>query len=98
MTAREIIEDYGYEDVLIFENPSYDSAFIGVSEDNRAVYDYDKMVLFLMDKEGMTSEDAVDFISYNTIRSLPYYKGSPIVVYSISEFEEGYDADSGETA
>ena len=95
MTARQLIEDYGYEDVLIFENPSYDDAFIGVSEDNRAVYDYDKMVLYLMDKDKMTAEDAVDFISYNTIRSLPYYENSPIIVYSLtSEFEEGNDADS----
>ena len=79
----------------IINYPSYDSAFIGVSEDNRAVYDYDKMVLYLMETDDMTAEDAVDFISYNTIRSLPYYKDSPIVVYSlISEFEEGNDADS----
>ena len=94
MTAKELIEYFGYDDVLVFENPSYDSAFIGVSEDNRAVYDYDKMVLWLMDKDKMTAEEAVDFISYNTIRSLSYYESSPIVVYSLSEFEEGNDADS----
>ena len=85
----------GNRESHLFENPSYDDAFIGVSEDNRAVYDYDKMVLYLMDKDKMTAEDAVDFISYNTIRSLPYYEGSPIIVYRLtSDFEEGNDADS----
>lgn len=53
MTAREKIEECGYEDVLIFDNPSYDEAFIGVSEDNRAVYDYDKMVESLVINEQM---------------------------------------------
>lgn len=44
MTARELIEEFEFEVVIIFENPSYDSAFLGVSEDNRAVYDYSEMV------------------------------------------------------
>lgn len=78
MTAREMIEDYGYEDVIIYENPSYDDAFIGVTNDNRAVYDYDKMVEWLIEKEGMDYDEAVDFISYND--SFYYGKGYPIIL------------------
>lgn len=84
MTARERLADAGYEDVLIFENPSYDDALVGVSEDNRAVYDFDKMVDWLCEHDGMPHEEAVEFIEHNTIRALPYYGAeAPIVMYSI---------------
>ena len=85
MTARELIEDCGYEDVVIFENPSFNDAFIGISEDNRAVYEYELMVQSLMNEDGMSWEEAAEFIDFNTIRSLPYMAGSPIVVYRLSE-------------
>lgn len=39
-TAEEKIIDAGYEDVLLLSNYSYDDALIGVTEDGRAVYDY----------------------------------------------------------
>ena len=47
MKAAERLSEWGYEDVIVFDNPSYDNALIGVSEDNRAIYDYDKMVVWL---------------------------------------------------
>ena len=73
--------------VVIFENPSYKTALVGVWEDNdcvcHAVYDYDKMVECLMEEDGMTDEDAMDFISYNTIRALPYIPKAPIIINAI---------------
>lgn len=54
MTRNEIIEiinEQGLEDVVLFESPSYDSAFIGISHDDRAVYSYDKMVEYLVGQE-----------------------------------------------
>lgn len=81
--VKELIANYEYEDVTIFSNPDYASAFIGISEDNRAVYDYDKMVEFLMNKDGMTDIEAIEFIEFNTIRALPYFENSPIIVYSL---------------
>lgn len=44
MTAAEKIEAAGFDDVIIFEGYSYDDALVGVTEDGRAVYDFDKMV------------------------------------------------------
>ena len=74
----------GYRDAVIFENPDYDSAIIGVSDDNRVVYDYDKMVTHLMDVDGMEMLDAVDFIDYNTLRALPYAgEYGPIIMYGL---------------
>ena len=29
MTVAELISDYGYEDIVIFENPAYEDALIG---------------------------------------------------------------------
>lgn len=81
--VKELIIDYGYDDVNIFSNPDYASAFIGISEDNRAVYDYDKMVKFLMDKDGMTDIEAIEFIEFNTIRALPYFENSPIIIHNL---------------
>lgn len=81
--VKELIESYEYEDVMIFSNPDYASAFIGISEDNRAVYDYDKMVEHLMDRDGMTEIEAIEFIEYNTIRSLPYFENAPIIIHNL---------------
>lgn len=84
MKNKDILIDLGFEDFIIFENPDYDSAIIGITDDNRVVYDYDKMISFLMLEDGLNYEDAADFINYNTIRSLPYAgEGAPVIVYSI---------------
>lgn len=82
---REIICDMGYEDAVVFDNPSYDEAIIGVSEDGRIVYDFDLMVQCLVNNEDMTPWDAMDFISYNTIRALGYIPDAPIIMYSIEQ-------------
>lgn len=86
MTNRELLEEFDYENLVVFENPDYDSAIIGVSHDDRVVYDYDKMIKHLIDIEHMSIEDAVDFISYDTIRSLSYRgNDAPIVMFGIWE-------------
>lgn len=77
---EESIEDYGYEKIIIFDNPDYASAFIGVTNDNRAVYDFDKMIEHLMIKDGMTDIEAIEFIEYNTIRALPYYGDKALII------------------
>lgn len=83
MTASERLADAGYEDVLIFENPSYDDALVGVTESNQAVYDFDKMVDWLCEHDGLSYEEAVEFIEFNTIRALPYYgEEAPVIIYT----------------
>lgn len=77
---KKLIEELGYEEVLLFESPSYDEAFMGLTEDRRAVYDYYDMVQCLVESDGMTEEEAEDFIQYNTIRALPYYENHPVVM------------------
>lgn len=84
MNARERLENAGYEDVVTFSNYSYDDALIGVTEDGRAVYDYDKMVAWLVETEEFTEEEATEWVDYNTIRALPYMgEKAPIIMYTI---------------
>lgn len=74
------------EDTILFGDTfmSYDGAIIGVTTDGRAVYDFDKMVEELMQDEEWSYEDAVEWIDYNTIRSLPYAGlKAPIIMYPI---------------
>lgn len=71
-----------HEGALVFDNPSYDDSIIGQTFDGRAIYDIEKMANELSEEDGITIEEAMDFIDYNTIRSLPYAGDkAPIVVY-----------------
>lgn len=84
ITSEEILLYNGYEGVKYLTNYSYDTALIGVSEDNRAVYDFDKMVEWLVKTEGFTCEEAVEWIEHNTIRALPYFgDDAPIIMYRL---------------
>lgn len=79
-SPTDLLVEMGYEDVIVFDSPSYDDALIGVSIDNRAVYDFDKMVECLM-ADGITYDDAVEFIDYNTIRAIPYAGEFALIIF-----------------
>lgn len=82
--AEEKLLEHGYEGVMFLEDYSYDDALVGVSEDQRAVYDYEKMVQWLMKNEEFSEEEAVDWISYNTLRAISYMgDGAPIIMYPL---------------
>ena len=87
MTVEERLLEAGYEGVLLFSDFSYDTALIGVSADNRAIYDYDLMVEWLSEEQGFTFDEAIEWIEYNTLRALPYFGNeAPIVLYRLPEF------------
>ena len=84
--AEKKLLENGYEGVKFLTNYSYDTALIGVTTDDRAVYDFDLMVQWLMDEEGFTEEEALEWIEYNTNRALPYMGADgPIVMYRLLE-------------
>lgn len=87
LIRREVLNDLGYEDSVVFENPDYDKAIIGTTDDNRVVYSFEKMVECLMQEDDMTYEEAVEFIEYNTVRALPYVEGHPEIVYCTDVFD-----------
>ena len=74
MSAEDKLLEEGYEDVVFFTDHSYDDALIGVDTNNRAVYDFNKMVRWLVEKEDFENDlEAVEWIEYNTIRSFALY-------------------------
>jgi len=84
VTAAERLQAAGYDDVLILENYSYDDALVGVTEDGRAVYDFNKMVAWLVETQGFEELEAIEWIEYNTIRALPYYgPDAPLIIYPL---------------
>lgn len=87
MDIGDKLADAGFDDVVYF--PDFgEECVIGVSSDDRVIYSFDKMVEYLVN-DGMSDIDAIDYLEYNTLRSIPYLdnridgKGkAPIVMYS----------------
>lgn len=74
------------EDAIVFNNPSFDNSIIGYTTDGRAVYDYEKMVEELMNDDGVSEQEAIDWIEYNTIRVIPYAgEMAPVVIFTFKE-------------
>lgn len=84
MTAEERLLDAGYEGVVFLTDYSYDDALIGVTDDGKAVYDFEKMVEWLMKEEDWDQGEATEWIEYNTIRALGYMgPDAPVIMYPI---------------
>ena len=84
-TPVDILIEKGYKDVVIFRDPDYTTALIGLTPNGNAVYDSDLMLSWLIEHEGMTAEEGEDFISYND--SFYYGVGYPVIYYG-EEYEE----------
>lgn len=68
----EYLKAQGHEETVFFENPSLVKAIIGITDSEQLIYDYDLMIAAAMDEEGWTCEEAIEWIEYNTLRSIPY--------------------------
>ena len=75
----------------------FDKSIVGISSDQRVVYDYDLMVKEFAEDNNCTTEEAEEFIQYNTIRALPYTDdvdgNKPIIIehkMDILEVENDY--------
>lgn len=83
-SLKDYLCELGHEDSVVLESPDYLSAVAGVSEDGRVIYSYPRMLEHLVLNDGMTYEEAAEFIDYNTIRSLPYMgEKAPIILNEI---------------
>ena len=84
---REQLVDMGFEETILLENPNYESALIGYDVvSGKAIYSYNLMIEHLMTVDGMSEDDAIDFINYNTIRAIPYMgEKSPIILTNFNE-------------
>ena len=98
---RDLLNELGLEESIVFENPSYDKAIIGYDDtESRVIYDYELMAECLMEQGGMSYEEAVEFIDYNTCRAIPYAgHNAPIVMHGITDYldyetHKDYDFDA----
>ena len=69
-------------DAVLFEEEYYDAAILGLDNEDRVVYDLNKMITAYMAANNADYIDAVEWIEYNTLRSLPYIEASarPVVL------------------
>ena len=82
---REYLEAQGHEGTVFFENPSFVKAITGITDSGQLIYDYDLMIAAAMEEENWDAEGAIEWIEYNTIRSIPYMgHAHPIVSLPIN--------------
>ena len=82
---KDLLKELNYESTVVFDNPSYLNAIVGISDEGALCYSYEKMIKCLMEEDKMEYDDAMEFIDYNTIRALPYASSMgvrPIVIYN----------------
>ena len=91
-TPIDILIEKGYDNVIVFSNPSYADALIGLTDDYNAVYDYDLMIEWLITHENMDLEEVEDFISFNN--SFHYGRHYPVICYSEDLEDELIEEDS----
>ena len=70
MTREEIEELVGDDEEVLLAD-GFEDAFLGLAErcgsEPVAVYDYAKAVRILMDRDGMTEEDAEEWMGFNVL-------------------------------
>lgn len=83
---RDALCDMDHANAIVFDNPDYDDAIVGVTDEGNVIYDFDLMVECLVKSDGITELEAIEFIEYNTIRAIPYAgEPAPIIMHRIIE-------------
>ena len=66
---------------IVLDDESFDDSIIGVSLDDRVIYSLDLMVTEYMVDNDCSMDDAYEWLSYNTLRAIPYMPDpKPMVV------------------
>lgn len=81
MNLEQKMIENGFENVIIFKNYDYEDAFLGITNDNRAVYDYNLMIEYLI-KKGMNEEEAIEWIDYNTLGAIGR-ENDPLILFKL---------------
>ena len=84
---KEYVND---EDILnkivVLEGDEFASGVVGITEDYKLVYSYEKLVKSLTNSYG-SEEDAVEWLEYNTLRAIPYMSSdgllAPVIIHEL---------------
>ena len=73
--------------VLLEPHEDFGPCLIGSVDDPvRLAYSYEKIVEMFMNRDGMSYEEATEFVDYNTVRALAYMgEQKPVMVYGLLE-------------
>ena len=81
-----VLDEEILDKIVVLEGEEYADGVIGITEDYRVVYSYEKLVESLARVYG-TEEDAIEWLEYNTLRSIPYMESqgllAPVIIYEI---------------
>lgn len=80
---RKELQSRTDEELLFFDNLSFDNSIIGLTHDNRVAYLYSKMVLEARKELECSELEAIEWIDYNTIRALSYLsnENKPVIIF-----------------
>lgn len=85
---RQKIDEYGKDhevEITLLDNSYFDKSIVGITEDGRLVYDFNKMVNEYMEDNKCSEEEAIEWLEYNTLRAIPYMPNPPIVIMETPE-------------
>lgn len=82
--AEKLLLENDLEGASYFTNFSYDTAIVGYTDEHNVIYDYDKMIEWLVVTQNFSVEEAMEWIDFNTIRAIPYMpEPKPIIMFSV---------------
>ena len=82
-------EEYG--GYALFEPEHYDEGIIGITENGNVIYSYELLAESLMLHDDWSYEDAIEWLDYNTIRTIPYMgEFQPIILMEFPDCEDEY--------
>lgn len=91
---NEILRNFLEEnspDSVIFDDPAFDNSIVGLSSEGNLVYDLQKMIEELATDDNISTDEAYEFIDYNTMRILPYISSNKKPIIVDFEFKELYN-------
>lgn len=84
LIAEHVMDEDELDQIIILEGDEFADGFIGLTEDNHAVYGYERLIDSLCKHNNWEYTDAVEWIEYNTLRAIPYMGSvgkEPMVIY-----------------
>lgn len=80
-----------YGGYALFEPEHYDEGIIGITENGNVIYSYELLAETLMLHDEMSYEDAIEWIDYNTIRTIPYMgEFQPIIMLEYPDCDDDW--------
>lgn len=88
MAVNEKVRELLPDGAIIFEQAAYDNSILGTTLNGRVIYSFELMIKELQNDNQFSEDEAMEWISYNTLRALPYMGDkAPLIVYYNGEIQ-----------